>query len=163
MRKCVPLLLALTLILCGCERETLTDPVLFCEAFNRVSPQPIRECDAFLRSENEVMLFTGETIIRLQTNADGAIHTVVVTGPVSEETAAVAQNAFTVPAQPLSDQVPQTVRAWFAGEAPDVQTAETKRFFYAVFRDGETVTAVQINRLLAAIPTLPTLRRAEDE
>ena len=105
-----------------------------------------------------ITLFTGGTVVRLLTNADGAIHTAVVTGTASQETAAVAGNAFAVLAQPFSERVPQSVSALCASPEPTVQTAQTKRFYYAVFRDGETVTAVQTNRLLSSIPVLPSLR-----
>ena len=163
MRKWLFLLLALTLFLSACEREPLTDPVLFCESYNRAAAQPIPESDAYLRDENEVMLFAGETLIRLRMNEDGAIHTAVVTGDGSCASAAVCENAFAVLAEPFSETVPKEVQALCAQRSLTVQTAQTKRFFYAVFCDGETVTAVQINRLLSSIPVLPTLRRSGSE
>ena len=163
MRKWMLLILALPLCLCACEREALTDPVLFCEGYNRAAVQPIVESDAYLRSQDEVMLFSGSTIIRLKLNEDGAIHTAVVTGSISDETAAVAENTFTVLAGPFAENVPQEVIGQCAAQALDVQTAQTKRFFYAVYRDGETVTAVQISRLLSSIPVLPALRPSESE
>lgn len=163
MRKWALLLLALPILLYGCEREPLTDPVLFCENYNRIAAQPIRETDAYLRTENEFLLYTGDTLVRLLTNEDGAIHTVVVTGIASEETASVAQNAFTVLSQPFSETVPQTVIAQCREQALSVQTTETKRFFYAVYRDADTVTAVQKNLLLSSIRVLPSLRPSEAE
>ena len=163
MRKLVLLLLAVPLLLCGCERETLTDPVLFCDGYNRIAAQPIRESDAYLRSEHEMLLFTGGTVVRLLTNADGAIHTAVVTGTASQETAAVAGNAFAVLAQPFSENVPDAVVAQCSEQALSVRTEQTKRFFYAVYRDGDTVTAVQKNLLLSSIPVQPSLRRSEPE
>ncbi len=163
MRKLVLLLLAVPMLLCGCERETLTDPVLFCDGYNRIATQPIRESDAYLRSENELLLFTGGTVVRLLTNADGAIHTAVVTGTASRETAAVAENAFAVLAQPLSENVPDAVVAQCREQALSVRSEQTKRFFYAVYRDGDTVTAVQKNLLLSSIPVQPSLRRSEPQ
>ena len=157
-KRFLPLLLALTLCLCACERETLTDPVLFCEGYNRIAAQPIEESDACLRSEDEVLLFAGRALVRLRLTEDGAIHTAVVTGEGSPETARVCETAFAVLAQPFSERVPQSVSALCASPEPTVQTAQTKRFYYAVFRDGETVTAVQTNRLLSSIPVLPSLR-----
>lgn len=158
MRKWIWVLCLLPLALCACEREPLTDPVLFCAAYNRISAQPIRESDAYLRSENEFLLYAGDTLVRLRTNEDGAIHTAVVTGKPSQETAAVAENAFTVLAGALGDDVPQDVIAQCAEPALSVRTAETKRFTYAVYRDRETVTIVQTNRLLSSLPVQPSLR-----
>ncbi len=162
MRKWV-LLLGLLLCLCGCARETLTDPVLFCESYNRAAAQPIRETDAYLRAENEVMLFAGTTLVRLKLNEDGAIRTAVVTGTASDETAAVCANAFAVLAQPFAESVPQTVAALCIKRELTVQTAQTKRFHYAVFCDGENVTAVQTNLLLSSLPDLPSLRPSGSE
>lgn len=163
MRKKVLLLLLLPLLLCGCEREPLSDPVLFCEGYNRVASQPIRESDAFLRSDHEFLLYAGDTLIRLITNEDGAIQTAVVTGKASEETSSVAWNAFTVLAQLFSDPVSQTVATQCTERTLSVWTEETKRFYYTVYRDGETVTAVQTNLLLSSIPVLPALRPSESE
>ena len=160
MRKWIWLVLALPLCLCGCERETLTDLVLFCESYNRVASQPIVETQAYLRSENEVILYAGETLIRLRLNEDGAIHTAIVTGGVSRQTAEVCKNAFAVLADPFSETLPQEVCALCEQGSLSVQTAETKRFYYAVFCDGETVTAVQTNRLLSEISVLPSLRHS---
>lgn len=162
-KRLLSVLIALPLLLCACERETLTDPVLFCESYNRIAPQPISETDAYLRSENEFLLFTGETLIRLKTNEDGAIHTAVVTGKGSDETASVAQYAFTALAQPFSEAVPQSVTAQCTQQSLSVWTAETKRFYYAVYRDEESVTIVQTNRQLSSIPVLPSLRPSESE
>ncbi len=162
MRKWM-LLLALPLCLCGCERGTLMDPVLFCEAYNRVAAQPIVESDAYLRAENEVMLFSEETVVRLKMNVDGAIHTAVVTGAPTSETTDVAENAFAVLAQPFSETAPLSLIEQSKECDPSVQTAETKRFFYAVYRDADSVTFVQINRLLSSIPVLPSLRPSGSE
>ena len=161
MRKRILYLLAIPFLLWGCERETLTDPVLFCEAYNRAAAHPIREADAYLRTENEFLFFTEGTAVRLVTNEDGAIHTAVVTGSISETTASVAGNAFAVLAKPFTETVPQTVLAQCGEQALCVQTQETKRFFYAVFREGDTVTAVQKNLLLSSIPVQPSLRSVQ--
>lgn len=158
MRKGILLVLVMTFCLCGCEREALTDPVLFCESYNRIASTPIKETDTFLRGDSEFLLYAGETLVRLKTNEDGAIHTAIVTGKVSPETASVARNTFTVLAQPMNDAVPQTVTEQCAQQDVSVQTAESKRFGYAVYRDGETVTAVQVNLLLSSLPVQPSLR-----
>lgn len=163
MRKWVLVICILPLLLCGCEREPLTDPVLFCKLYNRASPQPIRETDVYLRSRNEFLLFSGQTLIRLRTNEDGAVDTAVVTGKASRETAEVVRNTFAVLAQPFADEVPPDVLAQCAQPALSVQSAQTKRFVYAVYRDGETVTAVQVNRLLTSLPDPPSLRPSESE
>jgi len=163
MRKWMALILVLPLCLCACERETLTDPVLFCEGFNSRSAEQIAESDAYLRSDQEVMLFAGEAVIRLRMNEDGAIHTAVVSADDSERAAEVCENAFAVLAEPFSESVPPQVITLCRSPALTVQTAGTKRFYYAVFCDGQTFTAVQINRLLSAIPILPTLRLPESE
>ena len=163
MRKRILLLLAVPLLLCGCEREALTDPVLFCEGYNRIAARPIRETDAYLRAQDEMLLFAGETLVRLKWNEDGAIGTAVVTGTASQETATVARDAFTVLAQPFDEDVPSDVIAQCIEPDLSVQTAETKRFYYAVYGDGENVTIVQTNRLLSSIPVLPSLCPAGSE
>lgn len=163
MRKWVCLVLMLPVCLSGCRREPLTDPVLFCENYNLAAKEPIRETDACLRSNNEILLFAGEALVRLMLNEDGAVHTAVVTGETADETAAVCETAFTVLANPLSEDVPQSLARLCSQRKTAVQTLQTKRFFYAVYCDGKTVTAVQVNLLLSSIPDLPTLRPSESE
>lgn len=163
MQKWMLLILALPLCLCACERESLTDPVLFCESYNRIAAEQITESDAYLRSENEVMLFSCGSVVRLRLNEDGAIYSAVVTGDVSQQTALVCENAFAVLTEPFSESVPQKVIALCNAPKLTVQTAQTKRFYYAVFCDGDTVTAVQTNLLLSSIPVLPELRPEESE
>ena len=163
MRKRLLPILALTVCLCACERETLTDPVLFCATYNRTAQHPIAEQDAYLRDADECLLFAGNVLIRLKMNADGAIHTAVVTGEASDETAAAALNAFTVLAEPFSDDVPMALVGTSAEQGLSVQTAQTKRFYYAVYRDADGVTLVQVNCLLRSIPDLPSLRPSESE
>lgn len=150
----------LCVCLAACQRETQIDPVLFCSDFNKRSETvQLRESDAFLRGGDEVVLFGDPGLVRLQTNAHGAVHTAVVTGKLSDSLCAFAADAFQVLACPLSEDVPQELDAMLRSADSSVRTAETKRFQYFVFTSDGVVTAVQINRLLSAsLPAQPALR-----
>ncbi|MBQ7543238.1 MAG: hypothetical protein IJT44_13205 [Clostridia bacterium] len=151
---------ALLLCLCACMRESLTDPVLFCKAFNRLSQTvQLREENAFLRADDEVLLYGADVLIRLQTDERGAVHTAVVTGPAGKAYAETVRNAFTVLSRPLSEDVPQEITAVLEKPPESVFSVQTDRFEYLVYSDGTAVTAVQINRQLFPITAQPRLRR----
>lgn len=149
----------LCLCLAGCQREAVIDPVLFCRDFNaRSGEAQLREQDAYLRGEGEVVLFADAGLVRLQTDENGAVHTAVVTGNRSDALYRFAADAFSVLAKPLSEDVPQAFRDALVREDRSVQSVETKRFQYYIYASDGIVTAVQSNRLSVSLPVLPSLR-----
>ncbi len=160
------MLLCIPLLLCGCERGEQVDPVLFCAQFNRRAAHlHVREEDALYRGDGEMMLWADGICMRLLTNEDSAVHTVVITSPVTrrDDLLEAAETAFGVLSSPLGEQLPADLPQAIRNAGTNVQTIRTQRFVYLVFALPECVSVMQINSSYSPLPERPTLRRPESE
>lgn len=161
MRKWIICLICpVLLLLTSCDKGQQMDVVLFCKAFNRSSTTlQIREENVLKRSEQELIVPLDKVLMRLQTNEENAIHSVVLTASEKdiEQFCSVSQTAFSVLAEPFEETVPDKVLKAISSPTETVETFETAWFRYLVYKAEGTVTVEQINLLLFSLPVQPTL------
>ena len=155
------LVLLLLSLLCGCDRGSRTDVVLFCDAFNRTAPtMRIAEQDVCRRSDTELLVTVNDVLLRLITDDTSAILSVTATAEAGNtaQLREAAETAFSVMAEPFGEQVPQMPDDLLQSAEPTVQQIETKQFYYLIYADREGVT-LQQRSCSFPLPSQRLLRR----